>query len=234
MASVTDLFREIHRLRRHARELQNEIDLGPRVLKEKQDELIREEAVHKECYDAVKRLKLKLKEDEGTLKQVEQLLDKLGTRAMQVTTMKEMEATKHETEIAQAKKAELEDAILAGMTEIEERTAKHPGDEARWKAAKAEFAQFEIDAKERYERIVEDLRLTQAKLAEKDAALPPDIKPIYERLVRTYGPDGLAAVKGKVCQQCRAGMTDQQVINLQAGRYMVCPRCGRALYPETV
>ena len=234
MASVTDLFRDIHRLRRHARELQNEIDLGPRVLKEKQDELAREESVHKECYDAVKRLKLKLKEDEGTLKQVEQHLDKLGTRAMQVTTMKEMDATKHETEIAQSKKAVLEDAILSGMTEIEERTAKHAQDETRWKAAKAEFAQFEIDGKERYERIVEDLGQTLAKLAEKDAALPPDIKPIYERLIRTHGPDGLSAVKGKVCQQCRAGMTDQQVINLSAGRYMVCPRCGRALYPESV
>lgn len=233
MASVTDLFRDIHRLRRHARELQNEIDLGPRVLKEKQQERANEEGIHKECYDAVKRLKLKLKEDEGTLKQVEQHLDKLGTRAMQVTTMKEMEATKHETEIAQAKKAELEDAILAGMSEIEERIAKHPQDEARWKAAQAEFAKFEIDAKERYERIVEDLGLTQAKLAERDAALPPDIKSNYDRLIRTYGPDGLAAVKGKVCQQCRAGLTDQQVINLQAGRYMVCPRCGRALYPDS-
>lgn len=233
MSSVTDLFREIHRLRRHARELQNEIDLGPRVLKEKQQELANEDSIHKECYDAVKRLKLKLKEDEGTLKQIEQHLDKLGTRAMQVTTMKEMDATKHEMEIAQGKKAELEDAILAGMTEIEERTGKHPQDEMRWKAAQAEFTQFEIDAKERYERIVEDLGLTLAKLAEKDAALPPDIKPMYDRLIRTYGPEGLSAVKGKVCQQCRAGMTDQQVINLQAGRYMLCPRCGRALYPDS-
>lgn len=233
MPSVTDLFREIHRHRRHIRDLQNEIDLGPRVRKDRQDELAREDAVHKECYDAVKRLKLKLKEDEGTLKQVEQHLDKLSLRAMQVTTMKEMDATKHETEIAQAKKAELEDAILAGMTEIEERTARHPQDEQRWAAAKADFAQFEVDANERYERMVEDLKLTNARLAEADAQIPADVKANYDRLVKTYGPDGLAAVKGKVCQQCRAGLTDQQVINLQAGRFFACPRCGRALYPES-
>src|SRR5262245_26885309 len=120
MPTVTDLFRECHRLRRHARNLQQEIELGPRVLKEKQEWLASEDAAQKEAHDAIKRAKLKLKEDEGSLKQIEQHLDKLGTRAMTVTTMKEMEATKHETETAQGKKSELEDAILAGMTEIEE------------------------------------------------------------------------------------------------------------------
>lgn len=233
MSSVTDVFRDCHRLRRHARTLQQEIELGPRVLKEKQDWLASEEAAHKEAHDSIKRLKLKLKEEEGTLKQVEQHLDKLGTRAMQVTTMKEMDATKHETEIAQGKKAILEDAILIGMSEIEERTANLPQDEKRWKDAKAEFARFEIDAKERFERLVEDLTQTTATLAEKDALIPAEAKPTYDRLVKTHGPDGLAAVKGKVCQQCRASITDQQLFELNRGKYFLCPRCGRTLYPES-
>ena len=232
MSSITDLFRESHRLRRHARVLQTEIDLGPQVLKEKQDWLASEESAHKEAHDRVKKLKLKLKDDEGSLKQIEQHLDKLSTRALQVTTMKEMDATKHETENAQGKKTESEDAILAGLTEIEERTAHLPKDDRRWKEAKAEFAQFEIDAKDRYERIVEDLTLTMAKLAEKDALLPVEHKATYDRLVKTHGPDGLAAVKGKVCQQCRATMTDQQLFELNRGKFFLCPRCGRALYPD--
>lgn len=233
MSSVTDVFRDCHRLRRHARDLQNEIDEGPRVRKDRQAWLAGEEALQKEAHDAIKRLKLKLKEDEGSLKQIEGHLDKLATRAMQVTTMKEMEATKHETEIAQAKKAECEDAILAGITEIEERTAKLPQDDKRWAAARKEFAEYEAEAAERYERIVEDLTLTTAKLAEKDALIPPAIKGTYDRLVKTHGPDGLAAVKGKSCQQCRASVTDQQLFELNRGKYFMCPRCGRILYPET-
>ena len=233
MSSVTDVFRDCHRLRRHARNLQQEIDLGPRVLKEKQDWLASEDAAQKEAHEIIKRLKLKLKEDEGSLKQIEQLLDKLGTRAMQVTTMKEMDATKHETEIAQGKKSVLEDAILTGMTEIEDRTAHLPNDDKRGKDAKAEFARFEIDAKERFERLVEDLTLTTATLAEKDALIPAEAKPTYDRLVKTHGPDGLAAVKGKVCQQCRASITDQQLFELNRGKYFLCPRCGRTLYPES-
>jgi predicted nucleic acid-binding Zn-ribbon protein len=232
MSSVTDVFRDCHRLRRHARDLQNEIDEGPRVRKDRQAWLAGEEALQKEAHDAIRRLKLKLKDDEGSLKQTEQHLDKLETRAMQVTTMKEMEATKHEKDIALGKKADLEDAILAGITEIEERTAKLPRDDQRWADAKKEFAEFEAEAKERYERIVEDLALTTAKLAEKDALIPAEVKGTYDRLVKTHGPDGLAALKVKVCQQCRASVTDQQLFELNRGKFFMCPRCGRILYPD--
>jgi predicted nucleic acid-binding Zn-ribbon protein len=150
---------------------------------------------------------------------------------MQVTTMKEMEATRAETATATARKAELEDAILAAMTEIEERTARLPQDDRRWVETQAEFKQFEIDAKERYERLVEDQKLTNEKLVECDKHIPADIKPQYDRLIRTYGPDGLAGVKANFCQQCRLKLTDQQLFNLQRGKFMCCPQCGRALYP---
>lgn len=233
MPTVVETLRECHRLRRHIRDLQREIELGPRVLKEKQDWLAAEQTLQREAHEAIKRLKLKQKEDESELRQIDAHISKLGDRAMTVTTMKEMEATRHETEIAQTKKGDLEDAILATILEIESRTANLPSDDKRWNEAQAEFKQFEIDARERFERITEDLQLSTGKLAERDAELPADVVPLYERLVKSHGPDGLAAVKNKVCQQCRASLTEQQLINLKANRFMICPRCGRALYPES-
>jgi predicted nucleic acid-binding Zn-ribbon protein len=232
MPTVTETLRECHRLRRLLRDLQAEIDRGPRVLAEKQAWLAEEKALHQEAHDAIKRLKLKQKDDEGTLRQIDQQIAKLADRAMTVTTMKEMEATKHETEMAQVKKGECEDAILASIMEIETRVANLPADDRRWAEAQAEFQQFEADAKERFERIVEEQAISSGKLIARDAELPADVKPLYERLVKSHGPDGLAAVKAKVCQNCRAALTEQQLINLQASRFMTCPRCGRALYPE--
>jgi predicted nucleic acid-binding Zn-ribbon protein len=93
MPAVPPILRECHRLRRHLRDLQAEIDRGPRVLKAQQAKLAAAEQAHKDSYDTIKRLKLKQKEDEGTLKQTEAALDKLFKRSMEVTTMKEMEAT---------------------------------------------------------------------------------------------------------------------------------------------
>lgn len=227
---IPSILRECHRLRRHLRDLKEEIDRGPRVLKAQQARLAAEEQEHKDAYEIIKRLKLRQKEDEGSLKVVEANLDKLGTKAMTVTTMKEMEAVKHETEQANAKKGLLEDAILCAMTEIEERTANLPYVEKKWKDAQAEFAQYQVDAKERMERMLEDRSLSESELARREAELPNDMRDQYERLIKAHGPDGLAGVKGTVCGQCRSVIGESRFFELEAGKFVLCPVCGRGLY----
>ena len=227
---IPPILRECHRLRKHLRDLKDEIERGPRVLKAQQARLAAGEVEHKLAYDTIKKLKLKQKEDEGSLKVVEANLDKLGTKAMTVTTMKEMEAVKHETEGANAKKGLLEDAILSAMTEIEERTANLPNVEKKWKDAQKDFAQYEVDAKERMERMLEDRGLSESELAKREEALPPEMRDQYARLVKAHGPDGLAGVKGTVCQQCRSMIGESRVIDLEAGKFILCAVCGRGLY----
>ncbi len=227
---IPSILRECHRLRRHLRDLKEEIERGPRVLKAQQARLATEEQEHKDAYETIKRLKLRQKEDEGSLKVVEANLDKLGTKAMTVTTMKEMEAVKHETEQANAKKGLLEDAILGAMTEIEERTANLPNVEKKWKDAQAEFAQYQVDAKERMERMLEDRTLSESELARREAELPNDMRDQYERLIKAHGPDGLAGVKGTVCGQCRSVIGESRFFELEAGKFVLCPVCGRGLY----
>lgn len=228
---VTPIFRSCHRLRKLLRTLQSEIDQGPKVQKEKQAWLAREEAAHKEAHDAIKRLKLKLKEDEGTLKQAEQQLDKYERQLFEVQTMKEIEAKRTEIATTKTKIGALEDAILAGMTEIEERTKNLPADDKRWADAQAEYRQFEIDGKERYESLLQQQSQAREELAAAEATLPIEVRPTYDRLVKTHDADGLAAVVGKSCQHCRANITEQQLLNLKNGQFMICPTCGRALYP---
>jgi uncharacterized protein len=227
---VPTTLRECHRLRKHLRELKDEIDRGPRVLKAQQQLLANEEAAHKDHFDTIKKLKLKQKEDEGSLKTVEANLDKLGTKAMTVTTMKEMEAVKHETEQATAKKNALEDAILTTMTEIEERTANIPNIEKKWKDAQQEFAEFQAEAKERLERLIEDQKLSEEQLTKHEAQVPADLRDQYQRLVKNYGPEGLAGVRGQVCQQCRSKIGESRVIAIENGQFVMCAVCNRGLY----
>jgi uncharacterized protein len=227
---IPSVLRECHRLRKHLRDLKDEIDRGPRVLKAQQARLAAEEQEHKDAYDTIKKLKLRQKEDEGSLKVVELNLDKLGTKAMTVTTMKEMEAVKHETEQANAKKSQFEDSILEAMTEIEERTTNLPNVEKKWKDAQAEFAQYQIDAKERLERMLEDQSLSEAELARREAELPPEMRDQYQRLVKAHGPDGFAGVRGMVCGHCRSMIGESRIFELEAHKFVLCPNCGRGLY----
>jgi uncharacterized protein len=229
--SVMSALRECHRLRVHLRDLQAEIDRGPRVLKEHQDELEAERQAHQGHHDAIKHLKLKQREDEGTLKQTEVRLAKLEEQLTGISVQKEYAAKELEITHAKEKKAELEDAILATITELEEKTRAIPAVEEKWKAAQAEFAQFQTEAAERLERLRADTEESRAALAAAEATLPPDVKPTYNTIVKGKGPDAFAAAKNRVCQGCRSTMAEQHFTELRRGTFRTCSTCGRMQYP---
>ena len=231
--SVTSALRECHRLRVHLRDLQAEIDRGPRILKEHSDELEAERQAHKAHYDAITHLKLKQREDEGTLKQTESRLAKLEEQLTGISVQKEYAAKQLEIEHAKEKKGELEDLILATITELEEKTAAVPAVEEKWRAAQAEFAQFQTEAAERLERMRGDMEESRTVLAAAEATLPADVKSTYNTIVKAKGPDAFAAAKNRVCQACRATMTETQFSDLRRGAFATCVRCGRMLYPLT-
>ncbi|MBN9122001.1 MAG: hypothetical protein J0I06_23140 [Planctomycetes bacterium] len=229
--SVTSALRECHRLRVHLRDLQAEIDRGPRVLQEHQNELEDERKAHRDHHDAIRHLKLKQREDEGTLKQTEVRLAKLEEQLTGISVQKEYAAKELEITHAKEKKGELEDAILATITEIEEKTAAVPAVEDKWKAAQAEFAQFQTEAAERLERMRADTEASRADLAKAEAELPADVKRTYDSVVKAKGPDAFAAAKNRVCQGCRTTMTEQQFTELRRGAFRTCAACGRMQYP---
>ena len=231
MSSVTSALRECHRLRVHLRDLQAEIDRGPRVLKEHQDELEAERQAHQHHHDAIKHLKLKQREDEGTLKQTEARLAKLEDQLTGISVQKEYAAKELEITHAKEKKGELEDAILAKITELEEQTAAIPAVEEKWKAAQAEFAQFQQEAADRLERMRADMEASRADLAKAEEVLPADVKTTYNTIVKARGSDAFAAAKNRVCQGCRTSMTEQHFTELRRGAFRTCPSCGRMLYP---
>jgi predicted nucleic acid-binding Zn-ribbon protein len=231
MSTVTATLRECHRLRKHLKALQEEIDRGPRVLKAQQNRLAVEQLAHKDHHESITKLKLRQREDEGTLKQTEVRLAKLEEQLQKISVPKEYEAKKSEIRQAQEKRTALEDAILATMGEVEEKTAAVPAVEQKWKDAQAEFKQYEADARERLERLLHDQKESQAELAKVEATLPDKAKPTYAHLVKAYGPDAMAAVKARVCQGCRSSMHEQKWLELQSGTFTLCSSCGKMLYP---
>ena len=231
--SVTSTLRECHRLRKHLKALQEEIDRGPRVLKAQQTRLANEEQAHKDHHETIRKLKLKQRDDEGTLKQTEARLVKLGHQLLGISVTKEYEAKQSEIRQATDLKNQLEETILATMTDLDERTAAIPAVEKQWADAQAEFKEYQQDAADRLARMRADQTESQAALAAAEAQLPPNVKAIYDAQVRGRGPDAMAALKGKVCQGCRGSVTDQKIFELQSGGYVPFPNsaCGRLLYP---
>ena len=233
MSGPAILFREIHRLRRFAHELQEQIDRLPRQQKIQQAKVARQEEALRAAQDAIKHLKVEIHSKEVALKSAHGQIAKFQKQLNDVGSKKEYDALQHEIRDAKGTCERLEEEILTGMAESEEKTAVLPELEKGVKQAKEEHARFEAGVQERLTALRTQLAEAQKQLQEQESSIPANIRPHYERVVAGMGHDALAGVKGRTCTNCYTEITAQQHNELQQEMYVLCKSCGRILYlPE--
>lgn len=225
------ILRELHRLRRHVRDLQDHLDQLPRQLQIQQARLQREEQALQELQDHLKRLKVAIHEKEVSLKALRQQIRKYEKQMEEATAKKEYDFFRQEIAAVQERIRSLEDEILDAMLQVEEETAQLPLREQAVQKARAELARLEAEQEERRQQLTHQLQQTLAELAQAEAALPDaPWRGEYQRLVRVRGEDALACVSGRSCGACYTEVTAQQLQNLLAGQFVLCKSCGRILY----
>jgi predicted nucleic acid-binding Zn-ribbon protein len=231
MPGPAAILREIHRLRRHAKDLQDRIAQLPRQLKAQQARAEREEQSLREAQDHLKHLKVTTHEKEITLKTLQGQIKKYEKQMEEATAKKEYDSLKAEIAAAREKVRQLEDEILDTMVETEEETARLPEREQAVKQAKADLAQFEVEQKARQAELTAQFQQMMAQVAEVEATLPTGkVHDEYKRLVRARGEDALALVAGRTCAACYTEITGQQLQDLMLGQLVLCKSCGRMLY----
>src|SRR5262245_5702350 len=140
MPGPAAVLREIHRLRRFARDLQTKIEQGPRVLKAKQNALVKQEDECRRAHDALKKLKVHVHEQEVALKAKQEQVKKYERQLNTIQNKKEYDALKLEIENGKKEMQQLEDEILEGLGSVEEQTAAVPLLDKGVAQAKAELA----------------------------------------------------------------------------------------------
>jgi uncharacterized protein len=230
MTSPAATLRELHRLRRHAKDLQTEIERAPRLLKAHQAKVTRQEETLRVGQDALKRLKVVMHDKEGELKTAQQLVTKYEDQRNKATSKKEYDAAQAEINSTRKKCQQIEDQILDAMGDVETKTAELPELEKGIKLAKQELAEFEKTNQTRLVSLTEQLKEAQRQLTEVEAALPDDVRTHYNRLVGARGEDALAAVQDRTCVACYTSITAQQHNELIQAQFVVCKSCGRILY----
>jgi predicted nucleic acid-binding Zn-ribbon protein len=230
MPGIGETFREIHRLRRFARELQQEIDRGPIQLKARRNVATKIAEAYQAAQDELKKLKVTVHEKEGALKATHTQIAKYEKQQDEVGDKKQYDALKHEIATAQAKAATLEDEILNGMSETEERTAKLPEQEKAATKGRDDLAAFEREQGERLTRLAEQLKDTLGQLKEAERGIPEQYAAQYQRMVTAFGADALAAVENHSCAHCHTQITIQQMHDVDTGELAICRACGRGLY----
>jgi predicted nucleic acid-binding Zn-ribbon protein len=225
--------REIHRLRRFARDLQEQLERAPRQRKAQQAKVARQEEALREGQEAIKHLKVAIHEKEVTLKTTHGQIGKYQKQLNEATAKKEYDALQVEIANAKALCQRLEDEILTALAESEERTARLPELEKAVAQARAEFTSFEQGAQARLDDLQAQLRKTQERLKLIETEVPENVRVQYNRIVGAHGPDALAVVQGRTCSCCYTEITAQNYNDLQQCAFVVCKACGHILYlPE--
>jgi predicted nucleic acid-binding Zn-ribbon protein len=235
MAALVPLFRELHQLRKKARELQEEIARAPQVVKAHQARITRQEETLRQAQESLKGLKVKNLDRESRLKDTHHQLNKHETQIKTASGTKEYDALKKEIATEREACRALEDEILEGIGEIEQRAAEILELEKALAKAKEDFAQFEKTSAERRASHEAQHRQTRQKLQEVEATIPDEVRVVYERLVRAWDDGAMSKVEpeSRSCEACHKSITAQQYNDLLAGRLTLCKACGRILYlPE--
>jgi predicted nucleic acid-binding Zn-ribbon protein len=233
MPGIGNTFREIHRLRQFARDLQQEIDRGPIQLKARRNVAAKAAEAYQAAQDELKKLKVKVHEKETSLKATHTQIGKYEKQLDEVTDKKQYDALKHEIAAARERARVLEDEILDGMSETEERAAKLPEQEQAAAKAKEDLATFEGEQSERLTRLSEQLKTALVDLKAADSKIPEQFQSQYQRMVNAFGADALAAVENRSCAHCHMHITVQQMHEVEQGEFVLCRSCGRGLYLST-
>jgi predicted nucleic acid-binding Zn-ribbon protein len=233
-ASLNEVLREVHRLRRHLSELHTEVERLPRTLKAHAAKVAKQEQTLKDAVDNLRKLKVANADRELRAKTTHQQLLKFEKQMSDMKSPKEIDGKQKEIAAAKATIAALEAEVLVGITEIEEKTAEIPALEKAVKKAKSDFANFEVESLEHKERLEGEKTLALSELKVVEAQMPADIASTYSRLVKAHGHDALAEVRERErsCGQCLNAVTVQNINELLRGRLMCCNNCGRILYIE--
>ncbi len=230
MPGPGSFLREIHRIRKHAKDLAGKIEQAPRQLKAQQNHLARLEDNMNQAKEAVKQCKVRQNDKEVSIRGLQATIKKHEKQRDEAGNKKEYDALQLEIKQEKQNITKLEDEILVIMGEVEELTAKLPTLDKALQQGKADFAKYQADQGERLKRFAEDREQALVSLAKVEADLPSDVAPLYEAEVKRRGEDAMAGVENRTCIACYTEITAQMYNDLVRESFVKCKSCGRILY----
>ena len=125
----------------------------------------------------------------------------------------------------------LEDEILEGMETVDTLMHQVTDATAVVEDTKRQMQEDSLRVKEEAQILHSDISQLEKELADTEKSLPEEIKPDYQRIVKTRREDSLASVRDEICEGCFQQITPNMVAQLALKESVICTSCGRLLYP---
>jgi hypothetical protein len=230
----TEILRTLHRLHRQLTDLRERLDHGPKRVRAAEASVARQEQQLAQAQADFKKLRVAADQKQLQFKGSEEKAKDLRRKLNTATSNREYQTLKEQIAAGEMANSVLEDEILEALEKIDQFQRQIAQTEAALKAARQKAAAVRSEVQQQEPLIRNDLQRLEAELQESEAALPPTVKEIYQRVVRQRGEDALAVVENEFCGGCHQHVPLNVCAEIMLARPMFCKSCGRLLYlPES-
>jgi hypothetical protein len=223
----------LHRLHRQLTDLRDRREHGPKRVRaaegnvaHREAELAKSQADLKKFRVATDKKQLQLKTSEDKIKDLQR---KLNT----ATSNREYQTLKDQIAADNMANSVLSDEILEALEEVDRSQAKIHKLETALAAARKKAETVRTEVQKQAPTLQGDIDRLEAELKEAESALPPTIRDVYQRVVRSRGEDALAMVENEFCGGCNQHVPLNVCAEILLAHPTFCRSCGRLLYvPE--
>ena len=157
--------------------------------------------------------------------------DKMRARLSELKTNKEYQAHLFELQMANKKKSEIEDKVLACMEKIEQLQQVAKDAQEKVRLVEAEFAKEKRVLDELDKKLSGELADLEAQQRDQAVHVDKSLLARYMKLKAARKDQALAAIQGGMCAGCRLQIPPQLIAEVKRSQDLhTCPYCHRMLY----
>ena len=210
--------------------LRQEITALPKRVAEIETKLTDVNAQVEGAKAALKDIESKRRKHEGDIQTLQQKISKYRDQSLAVKTNQEYRALLDEISFAEKEVRRIEDKILEGMMESEDRQRLLKSAEAEQAVRRAEVEREKEQARQRTQQDEADLRSLMPRREELRGGIDPDRLRHYVRVLRLRG-SALSQVVDQKCTACQVMLRPQVFNDVRTDEYVLtCDSCNRILY----
>jgi len=221
---------EIHRLHLQLREVQEQMERGPRLLKARQQATQQKQADLEAQKQKYKNLRVSADQKSLQLKTNEAKIGDLRGKLNQAASNREFDIIRAQIDADTMANSVLEDEILDTLEKVDACQIGVKQQEEAVVSAKADEARVAAETEKTLPGLQAKVAELNQALAAAESQLPADFVLQYRRLSQAYGAGALAEVEGNICGSCYVSLPPQLAVQVRAGQVVFCKTCGRLLY----
>lgn len=225
--------RQLHRIHVQLSDLRERLDRGPRQIQARKNNVARLEAELAAKREETKAAKMSADQKQLQLKTGETKIADLKNKLNACGSNREYQALREQIAADQMANSVLEDEILEALGRIDDLEKEAKEADKKLAAAREDLTKVEQEVRSQVDLLQADVSRLEEELKEAERSLPGDLKMMYERVMRSKGSDGMAAIEGEVCGGCYQMVPPNMFNKVTMGEPIFCPSCGRLIYlPE--